>query len=55
MYESGLADRYVKALVTEINGFAGGTAEEMDTIYFGGGTPSLLSPVQVRKDSDRSS
>src|SRR5688572_5943661 len=49
MYESGLAQRYVEALVTEINSFAGGTAEEIDTIYFGGGTPSLLSPVQVER------
>lgn len=41
-------DRYVNALVKEIEGFTGGEIEA-DTVYFGGGTPSLLSPSQVEK------
>ena len=47
-YESGSAERYVKALVKEILCW-----EEIkspiavDTIYFGGGTPSLLSASQI--------
>ena len=46
LYESELADRYVRAIVREIcsSNFAG---ESVDTIYFGGGTPSLLGPSQL--------
>ncbi len=50
MYESDLADTYVVALCREIskwkeieNPFA------VDTIYFGGGTPSLLAPAQIER------
>src|ERR1700682_4924333 len=50
MYESDLAERYVVALCREIskwneieNPFA------VDTIYFGGGTPSLLAPAQIER------
>jgi oxygen-independent coproporphyrinogen-3 oxidase len=48
-YESALATRYVEALVSEIRAFPEpqeGTAD-VDTVYFGGGTPSLLSDAQV--------
>lgn len=54
-------DRYVSALVNEIEavgvpllrtGFRKGRASEIDTIYFGGGTPSLLAPNQVGKILD---
>ena len=47
-YEGALAERYVRALAREIESFtrAEGRAE-VDTVYFGGGTPSLLSPAQV--------
>jgi len=46
LYESGLAERYVSALVEEICSSAvAGT--RVDTIYFGGGTPSLLDPAQL--------
>ena len=46
---------YINALVREIDLFRSGTVEQMeqdgtravDTIYFGGGTPSLLSSKQV--------
>jgi oxygen-independent coproporphyrinogen III oxidase len=48
LYESGLAERYVDALVQEIN-CASVARAHVDTIYFGGGTPSLLAPSQLEK------
>src|SRR6266478_335376 len=50
MYQSELAERYVKALVKEIATWQEIEIEAgaiVDTIYFGGGTPSLLAPAQV--------
>jgi oxygen-independent coproporphyrinogen-3 oxidase len=47
-YESALAERYVRAIASEIKNFRPNTrVADADTIYFGGGTPSLLSPAQV--------
>lgn len=48
LYESELAERYVRAIVQEIgsSNFAG---QRVDTIYFGGGTPSLLAPAQLER------
>ena len=48
LYQSELAERYVGALINEIRGsrYAG---ENVDTIYFGGGTPSLLAPAQLER------
>lgn len=48
LYQSELAERYVSALVQEISSttYAG---DRVDTIYFGGGTPSLLSPAQLER------
>jgi len=46
LYQSELAERYVRDLLNEIRTtpYAG---ETVDTIYFGGGTPSLLTPAQL--------
>ncbi len=46
LYQSELAESYVRALIREIrsSNFAG---QRVDTIYFGGGTPSLLAPSQL--------
>ena len=58
--DAGSVDVYVKALVKEIGLFRSGTVEQVeqggtvleqtiDTIYCGGGTPSLLSGKQVER------
>jgi oxygen-independent coproporphyrinogen-3 oxidase len=57
VYRSGDAvERYVSSLVKEIASFGsdnpppeGGTPNAVDTIYFGGGTPSLLKPDQIER------
>ena len=46
LYQAELAERYVRALVTEIRS-SRYTGDSVDTIYFGGGTPSLLAPAQL--------
>jgi oxygen-independent coproporphyrinogen-3 oxidase len=48
LYESGLAERYVRALLQEIHSSIV-TGACVDTIYFGGGTPSLLDPSQLER------
>src|SRR5687767_6669725 len=46
LYQTELAERYVRALIKEI--YASSVAgARVDTIYFGGGTPSLLDPSQL--------
>jgi oxygen-independent coproporphyrinogen-3 oxidase len=45
LFEAGLKDRYVDALEQEI--LQAGKGERADTIYFGGGTPSLLEPAEI--------
>jgi oxygen-independent coproporphyrinogen III oxidase len=61
VYKSGEAvDRYVNALIREILSFPGDQSKirnpkseiSIDTIYFGGGTPSLLTPAQLEKILD---
>jgi len=42
-------ERYVTALCLEMPGTAVGEKKTVDTIYFGGGTPSLLSATQVER------
>ena len=46
--DSGAVQTYVDALCTEISHFST-DGIEADTIYFGGGTPSLLTPEQVER------
>ena len=48
LYQSELAERYVCALVQEIRS-SSCRREHADTIYFGGGTPSLLEPSQLER------
>lgn len=45
VFDAGLAAKYVRAVTGEIASAAGRGAA--DTIYFGGGTPSLLEPAEV--------
>jgi oxygen-independent coproporphyrinogen-3 oxidase len=45
LFDAALKERYVAALLTEIDRAADGAAA--DTIYFGGGTPSLLEPGEI--------
>ena len=47
LHDDELAERYVQAVAREIS--TGRVAEQLwiDTIYFGGGTPSLLKPHQL--------
>ena len=46
IYDSAIAQRYVEALVREIN-LSPQETGLVDTVYFGGGTPSMLSPQQI--------
>src|SRR5438105_15696139 len=48
MFESDAAERYVRALTKEISEWSEvSPSAEVDTIYFGGGTPSLLNLRQL--------
>ena len=47
--ERGVPDAYVEALVRELDRFAPDRPLEPDTLYFGGGTPSLLRPEQAKR------
>src|SRR5262245_20994686 len=47
LFDAGLKERYLGALVREIA--KAGTRDQADTIYFGGGTPSLLEPSEIRE------
>jgi oxygen-independent coproporphyrinogen-3 oxidase len=50
MYESDIAERYVSALSKEISNWSEISEPRLvDTVYFGGGTPSLLAPGQIRR------
>ena len=50
MYEGESAERYVRALTREITNWSEIESPlAVDTIYFGGGTPSLLTPAQIEK------
>ncbi|HMT07259.1 MAG TPA: radical SAM family heme chaperone HemW [Pyrinomonadaceae bacterium] len=45
--DAASVERYVDAICSEISDFKSEILMSVDTIYFGGGTPSLLSPEQV--------
>ena len=48
MYESDAAHRYVRALTKEISRWIENEhPTKLDTVYFGGGTPSLLTTAQI--------
>src|SRR5689334_9519042 len=46
IYQNDLAERYVRALIDEIR-ISELSQARVETIYFGGGTPSLLEPSQL--------
>lgn len=46
LFDAELKARYVTALLTEIS--RAGDGSPADTIFFGGGTPSLLEPAEIR-------
>src|SRR5215510_7538825 len=46
LYQSELAERYVAVLIEEIK-TSRHSGANVDTVYFGGGTPSLLAPAQL--------
>ena len=48
LFEAGLKDRYVDALEREIRAASAGIPAA-DTIFFGGGTPSLLEPSEIAR------
>src|SRR6185369_10365060 len=48
IFQKELAERYVRALTEEIRSSTT-TGARVDTIYFGGGTPSLLEPAQLAR------
>lgn len=50
--DSGVVERYVDALVREILKFRSQISNFADTIYFGGGTPSLLTANQLERIFD---
>jgi oxygen-independent coproporphyrinogen-3 oxidase len=53
LFDGALKARYVDALVAEIEGAGrSGRSGGADTIYFGGGTPSLLEPEEIARIVD---
>jgi oxygen-independent coproporphyrinogen-3 oxidase len=50
IYNADAAERYVRCVAQEISSYREVSAHQIvDTIYFGGGTPSLLSPEQLAR------
>ena len=46
---SGKRSAYIEALLSEIRGYERAEPICVDTVFFGGGTPSLLEPVELEK------
>ena len=49
LHDDGLRRRYVEALLTDIRRWKQSPRISVDTIFFGGGTPSLLEPMEVAR------
>ena len=50
LFDAALKQRYVEALIAEIHDASRtGGADRADTIYFGGGTPSLVEPAEIAR------
>lgn len=47
--DTSMADRYVDALAAQCRAYASNDRYEVDSIYLGGGTPSLLTKKQLTK------
>jgi putative oxygen-independent coproporphyrinogen III oxidase len=54
LFDEALKSRFVKALLTEIRSFSHLSTLAPDTLYFGGGTPSLLTPSEIKSLIDES-
>jgi oxygen-independent coproporphyrinogen-3 oxidase len=52
LYDEALKTRYVEALVRDVAQTFRSAGRDVDTIFFGGGTPSLLDPADVRSIID---
>ena len=48
-FDQGLVNSYVDALVREISEYKRDERIPVDTVFIGGGTPSILTPAQLRK------
>jgi oxygen-independent coproporphyrinogen-3 oxidase len=50
LYQADIAERYVRALLRDIQKtLEDELPQAVDTVYFGGGTPSMLSPSQIEE------
>src|SRR6185295_10202547 len=50
LYQTELAERYVQALIIDLQTTRmDEQSRSVDTIYFGGGTPSMLSSDQIER------
>jgi len=50
LFDADLKNQYVAALLEEIR--RKGDGDAADTIFFGGGTPSLLDPAEIARRAD---
>ena len=55
LFDEGLKNRFVDALLEEMRGFCPYPVPlPPDTLYFGGGTPSLLTPAEIKRIIEQS-